>query len=166
MKIGWLLLALLMGMLIPTQALMNAKMRTFVVNPMYSSLINFAVGGVLVLVATSIALTLGQQGHWRGVQKAPWWAWLGGFIGVAFVTCTVLIMPKTGNAAFTVAVIFGQMVGAVLLDQYGWLDNPRKPADLQRWLGVACVLVGVWLVVSKNAAAVPAPEASTTSVEQ
>ena len=65
MKTGWLLMALLMGMLIPAQATMNAKMRTFVLNPMYSSLINFAVGGILIVVATSVAIALRQQGNWR-----------------------------------------------------------------------------------------------------
>ena len=51
-------MALLMGRLIPAQATMNAKMRTFVLNPMYSSLINFAVGGILIVVATSVAIAL------------------------------------------------------------------------------------------------------------
>ncbi len=146
MKIGWLLLALLMGMLIPTQALMNAKMRTFVVNPMYSSLINFAVGGVLVLVATSIALTLGQQGHWRGVQQAPWWAWCGGLIGASVVVISILAVPKMGAAKFSVAIIAGQLFGALVLDHFGWLGVQQHLLSLPRLAGAALLMAGVWLI--------------------
>ncbi len=41
MKFGWLTLSLAVGLIIPLQQAMNAKMRTFVVNPMYASLVNF-----------------------------------------------------------------------------------------------------------------------------
>ena len=75
MKTGWLLMALVTGALIPAQATMNAQMRTFVLHPMYSSLINFAIGGIALGTLTCIAIVLGQSGNWRGVSQAPWWAW-------------------------------------------------------------------------------------------
>lgn len=47
MKFGWLTLSLAVGLIIPLQQAMNAKMRTYVVNPMYASLVNFFAGAVL-----------------------------------------------------------------------------------------------------------------------
>lgn len=146
MKIGWLSLALLMGTLIPAQALMNAKMRTFVLNPMYSSLINFLVGGVLIIVATVVAVNLGQQSHWRGVSQAPWWAWGGGVIGAGVVVIGILAVPNIGAANFSVAIIAGQLFGALLLDHFGWLDVQRHPISAPRLVGAALLMLGVWLI--------------------
>ncbi len=146
MKTGWLWIALLMGMLIPAQATMNAKMRTFVLNPMYSSLINFMVGGVLIVVATSVAIALGQQGNWRGVQQAPWWAWCGGLIGASMVVIGILAIPNTGAANYSVAIIAGQLVGALLLDHFGWLGVPQHSISAARLAGAALLMLGVWLM--------------------
>lgn len=146
MKIGWLLLALLMGMLIPAQALMNAKMRTFVLNPMYSSLLNFAVGGALIIAATLMALALGQTGNWRNVNQAPWWAWCGGFIGASVVVMGILAVPKLGAANYSVAIIAGQLFGALLVDHFGWLGVQQHSISVARLVGAALLMLGVWLI--------------------
>lgn len=146
MKTGWLLMALLMGMLIPAQATMNAKMRTFVLNPMYSSLINFAVGGILIVVATSVAIALRQPGNWRGMSQAPWWAWCGGLIGASVVVIGILAIPNTGAANYSVAIIAGQLFGALVLDHFGWLGIQPHPISAARLAGAALLLLGVWLM--------------------
>lgn len=146
MKIGWLLLALLMGSLIPAQALMNAKMRTFVMNPMYGSLVNFLVGGVLIVTAMIIAMTLGQQGNWRGVTQAPWWAWCGGLVGAGVVIIGILAVPNLGAANYSVAIIAGQLFGALVLDHFGWLGVQQHPISLARLTGAALLMLGVWLI--------------------
>lgn len=146
MKIGWLLLALLMGILIPAQALMNAQMRMFVWNPMYSSLINFMVGGGLIITATALAITLGQQGNWRGVSQAPWWAWCGGLIGASVVVIGILAVPNIGAANYSVAIIAGQLCGALVLDHFGWLGVQQHVISPPRLLGAGLLMVGVWLI--------------------
>ncbi len=146
MKIGWLMLALLMGMLIPAQATMNAKMRTFVLNPMYSSLLNFAVGGLLIVAATAVALAWGQQGNWRGVSQAPWWAWCGGLIGASVVVIGILAVPNLGAANYSVAIIAGQLFGALVVDHFGWLGVPHHPLSAARLVGAALLMLGAWLI--------------------
>ena len=146
MKTGWLVIALLMGVLIPAQATMNAKMRTFVLNPVYSSLINFAVGGLLIVVATSIMMALGQQGNWRGAGQAPWWAWCGGLIGASVVVVGILALPNIGAANYSVAIIAGQLMGALVLDHFGWLGVQQHPLSASRLAGAALLMLGVWLI--------------------
>lgn len=146
MKIGWLLLVLLMGALIPAQALMNAKMRTFVLNPMYSSFINFLVGGGVIIAVMLIATTLGQLGHWRGVVQAPWWAWCGGLIGAGMVVVGVLAVPHLGAANFSAAIIAGQLFGALVVDHFGWLGVQQHSISLPRLVGAALLMLGVWLI--------------------
>lgn len=146
MKTGWLWLALLMGTLIPAQALMNAKMRTFVLNPMYSSIINFAVGAMLILAVTGVAIALGQAGNWRGAHHAPWWAWLGGLIGASVVLIGILAVPKIGAANYSVAIIAGQLFGALMLDHFGWLGVQQHSISPPRLLGAGLLMIGVWLI--------------------
>lgn len=146
MKIGWLLMALLMGMLIPAQAIMNAKMRTFVLNPMYSSLLNFAVGGILIIAATSVAIALRQEGNWRGMSQAPWWAWCGGLIGASVVVIGILAVPNIGAANYSVAIIAGQLFGALVVDHFGWLGVQQHSISLPRLVGAGLLMLGAWLI--------------------
>ncbi|MBS1808458.1 MAG: DMT family transporter [Acidobacteria bacterium] len=146
MKTGWLLMALVTGLLIPAQATMNAQMRTFVLHPLYSSLVNFAIGGIALGSMTCIAIVLGQSGNWRGATQAPWWAWCGGLIGATIVIVGIQAIPSIGAANFSVAIIAGQLFGALLLDHFGWLGLPEHPVSAPRLLGAAFLLLGVWLV--------------------
>lgn len=146
MKIGWLLMALLMGMLIPAQAIMNAKMQTFVLNPMYSSLLNFAVGGILIIAATSVAIALRQEGNWRGMSQAPWWAWCGGLIGASVVVIGILAVPNIGAANYSVAIIAGQLFGALVVDHFGWLGVQQHSISLPRLVGAGLLMLGAWLI--------------------
>lgn len=146
MKFGWLTLSLAVGLIIPLQQAMNAKMRTFVVNPMYASLVNFLAGAVLGIVVAAIMSASGEPGNWRRATEAPWWAWCGGLIGMAFITAGVLCVPRIGVASFSAAVLVGQLVGAMLLDHMGWMGVIQRQITATRMCGVALLLVGVWLI--------------------
>ena len=146
MKIGWLIAALLAALIIPAQSAMNAKMREFVLNPMYSSMLNFSVGALAGITATALTLWLGQPGHWRAALQAPWWAWCGGLVGMIFVTVAILAVPRVGAATFSTTVIAGQLIGALILDHYGWLGLPQNPLNSSRLGGALLLMAGVWLM--------------------
>ncbi len=146
MRYIWLLIVFITGFIVPAQAAMNARMRNFVINPLYSSLINFLVGTVAGVIVTTITVRYGQTGNWKASLNAPWWAWCGGLIGATFVTVAILSVPKIGATNFSVAVIAGQLLGAILMDQYGLLNLPQHSATAPRMLGAGLLLVGVWLV--------------------
>jgi transporter family-2 protein len=125
---------------------MNARLRVFTINPAYSALFNFAVGMAGLLLVICVTTALHQAGSWRNAGNAPWWAWCGGLIGACFITAGILIVPHVGTASYSVAVIAGQLIGAVLLDQFGWLNMPQFPISLARINGVLLLLAGVWLI--------------------
>ena len=150
MKTGWLAFTLMAGMLIPAQAAINAKMRTYVGSPFYSAMINFLVGFLALVTITLIfALLRWQSGTWRGAMGAPWWAWCGGFIWVTMVISGVLVVPKMGAAFFSVAIIVGQMAGALILDHYGLFGLPQRLVTPSRVFGVLFLLLGIWFVQRK-----------------
>lgn len=146
MKFGWLGLALGVGLMIPLQQAMNSRMRSFVVNPMYATLVNFLVGASFGIVVAALMSASGEPGHWRRATEAPWWAWCGGLIGMAFITAGVLCVPRIGVASFLAAVLVGQLIGAMWLDHVGWMGVIQRQVTWTRASGMVLLLVGVWLI--------------------
>jgi bacterial/archaeal transporter family-2 protein len=142
-----MLVIALSGAGLAIQAATNAYMREVVQAPTLSALINFVVGGA----ALAVILALGTFG--RGtpstIGKAPWWAWIGGVLGAAWVMAAIIAVPKIGTAASFAAVIFGQLVGTMVLDAFGLLGVPRLPLNPWRLVGAALLFAGVLLMQRK-----------------
>lgn len=140
----FLLLALVAGMSVPTQAGINAQLMVWTRSPVIASAISFAVG-TLALFIYSLCLRIPvpplstAMGH-------PWWIWFGGILGAFFVTVTIILVPKLGATTMVTTILAGQMFASLLLDHFGWLGYPLHPISLGRVLGVVMVCAGVWLI--------------------
>lgn len=144
----WLLLsivvAVLVGMLLPFQALLNARVGALTEGALFASFLSFAVGTLalaLVLLVTRTPLP-----SMRTLATLPPWLWCGGLIGAVFVFCGTLLVPRLGAAGMICLIVAGQLVGSLLLDHYGVLARPR-PVDAVRLAGAVLVGIGALLVV-------------------
>ena len=136
-------LALLIGMLLPLQALINASLGKQTTGPLFASLASFVVGGVVLAIwwlASKPSLDLSALG------RVPWWAWTGGLIGAVYVAAATMLIPRMGAAALICLVVFGQVAGSLLLDHFGVL-HARQPIDAVRVFGALLVIAGALLVV-------------------
>lgn len=139
-----LLLALAAGVLLPVQAGVNAQLRSAVGSPLPAALVSFLVGTAgLVTAAVIFRTPMALRAAW-GVS--PWWHWVGGLIGALYVVATIVLAPRLGAATMVAAVVAGQMIASLLLDQYGLLGFPTHPINGLRVLGAALVIGGVILV--------------------
>lgn len=141
-------LAILIGTLLPLQALINAALGKQTFGPVFAALASFSVGtGVLALwwLASRPAFEA------TVLVKVPWWAWTGGAIGAVYVAAATLLIPRMGAAALICLIVFGQLLGSLLLDHFGVLHT-RQPIDLLRIVGTVLVAVGALLVVRPWAA--------------
>jgi transporter family-2 protein len=139
-----LLLALAAGVLLPVQAGVNAQLRSVVGSPLAAALVSFLVGTAgLGTAAVIFRAPMALRGAWAA---SPWWLWLGGLIGALYVVATIVLAPRLGAATLVAAVVAGQMIASLLLDQYGLLGFPTHPINGLRVLGAALVTVGVILV--------------------
>ncbi len=144
----WLLLsifvAVLVGMLLPLQALLNARVGALTQGALFASFLSFAVGTLalaLVLLVTRTPLPT-----MRTLTSLPPWLWCGGLIGAVFVFCGTLLVPRLGAAGMICLIVAGQLAGSLLLDHYGVLAQPR-PVDAVRLIGAVLVGIGALLVV-------------------
>jgi transporter family-2 protein len=140
----FLLMALLAGISVPTQAGINAQLGLWTRSPVLAATISFAVGTLTLIVyslVTRIPLpSLANAGN------HPWWIWIGGSLGAFFVTATIILVPKLGATTMVTVILAGQMIASLLLDHFGGLGYPVHPASLGRITGVLLVCGGVWLI--------------------
>ena len=144
MAVLYLLFAASAGAVLPVQAGVNAQLARFVGGPVRASFVSFLVGTVaLLLVSVAIAKPLPSGSRLGG---APWWVWVGGLLGAVYVVGVIASAPRLGAVALIAAVIAGQTVCSVLVDQFGWVGFREHAATPGRLAGLALLLAGVALV--------------------
>lgn len=129
------------GALIPIHAGMNAELSRAAGHPLWATLLSFGVSFLCLMVG--LAWLRPQSPAMAALISAPPWAWLGGVVGVVYVIATMMLIPRFGAAAFMAAVVAGQMVMALMLDQYGLLGNACRSVDIYRLAGAGFSISGV-----------------------
>lgn len=140
----FIILALLAGMAMPTQAVVNSRLAGSIDSPILAAFVSFAVGTIALFIY--ILLTGVPLSGLLSVKSAPPVALIGGLLGAFFVSVMATIIPRISVAlAFSVA-IAGQMLVTLLIDHFGWLGATEKPINLWRVLGAVFVTLGVVLI--------------------
>jgi transporter family-2 protein len=143
-----LAIAAVVGALLPIQAGANGALGRTIGEPMiatfWSLLTSTLVVGIALLFLRPSLPPLAP------LARLPAWAWIGGLFGALFVGTATVLAPRLGAAAFTVAVVAGQLAASVSLDATGALGYAQRIPSPGRLLGIALVLVGGALVALSN----------------
>ena len=140
----FLLIAIILGTIMPTQAAINNKLATFTQSTVLAALVSFAVGTLTLLLYCLVGgISLSPLSLTR---NAPPVAWAGGFIGAIYVAMVAFLVPRLGVALMFSLIIAGQMLITLLFDHYGILGVPIKAINLPRLLGVLLIIAGVVLI--------------------
>lgn len=129
------------GAVLALQPSINARLAQKV-GIIESSFISFAVG-TLVL---AVALSFWGRGSLRAISGAAWWELTGGLLGAAFVTLTILVVPRIGTAAAMAAIIASQLITGLLMDHLGLFGFRGAPLDGKRLAGAVLLMAGAALV--------------------
>ena len=76
----------------------------------------------------------------------PKWIWIGGVVGVIYITAALLLAPKLGAASFMTAVIAGQILASLAVDYFGLVGFEAKPLTALCLIGAAAVVAGVLVI--------------------
>ena len=82
----------------------------------------------------------------RDWYTLPWYMLGAGMFGVLFIQTISLTLPRLGAAMMITLIITGQLLTGVILDHFGWLGVPVRPADATRIIGVVFLLIGGYLI--------------------
>jgi transporter family-2 protein len=140
----YLLLALVAGAMMPTQAAINNKLASYVASPISAAFVSFLVGTVglfIYMLATGVPVS-----NIANIKDAPPVAWLGGLLGAFFVASTVILAPRIGVAMTFSLIVAGQMLITLVLDHFGFLGLPVKEISLARVGGILLIVAGVALI--------------------
>ena len=135
------LAVLIAGIGLAVQPPTNAELARASGSVWLAALVSFLVGTVALLAIWAVDRTPPSA-----LRGAPWWAWLGGFYGAAFVAAMAFAAPRLGLAVTLTIAIASQVATAVVIDHYGLLGLREQPVTVGRVAGIALVLAGVVLV--------------------
>ena len=111
---------------------------------MFESVFIVHVGGAILALLPLLFYGGGKLAQWRTV---PWYALGAGIFGLVVIGAISYMIPRIGVAGAITTIVAGQLLVSVILDQFGWLGTMIRPMDPTRAIGLAVVLVGVWLTV-------------------
>ena len=137
-----LALALLAGIGLAIQQALNGRIGIAAGHPMSATVLNFLFGSIVLLI--SLVVAVGLAG-WplAALFSAPWWAYTGGVIGIAFIAISVWTVPIVGVLRFALLSIAGQLTGAMLLDVFAPTDGTVVSWNLLAGVSLAFVAVAV-----------------------
>jgi transporter family-2 protein len=146
--LGWGMLALVAGAVLPVQGAINGLLSGDIGAPFVVGTVSFAGATVAMLAVLLVTLTLTDAPRPRlaGLADMPWWGWLGALCGATYVTTVFTAIPVIGTAAAVGLTVAGQQIASLFVDRYGWFRLPRRPVSGTRFAGVALLLAGVALI--------------------
>ncbi len=126
------------GLQSPLSSLMSQRIGTL------ESVFIVHIGGAVAALLPLLFYGGGKLSQWRSV---PWYALVAGVFGLVVIGAVSYMIPRIGVAASIVTIVAGQILVGTLLDHFGLLGAAQRSLDPSRLLGLAVVLLGVWLTV-------------------
>ena len=140
------LLIILIGMLGGIAVGLQSPMASMITQRlgMFESVFIVHIGGALFALIPILIYGGGKLSQWRTV---PWYVLCAGIFGLIVIGAISYMIPRIGVAASITTIVAGQLLVGTLLDHFGLLGATGRSMDLTRAIGLAVVLVGVWLTV-------------------
>ncbi len=98
------------------QSTVNARMRDVLRGSPWSAAMVSVIISAVILAALAL---IGGQGHQvaRSLGEGPWWAYLGGVLGVVFLVTSLAAVVHMGATVTDIAVTLGGTVSAAVADR-------------------------------------------------
>lgn len=138
------LVAFVAGVALASQAAINSQLSKAVGGqPVAAALISFFTGTLVLLAITLAKANLSDI--WINLPQQSWWKWTGGALGALVVFTTIMLAPKVGVSNMLFFIIIGQLIMAMLIDHYGLIQMPIRPATIWKFIGLMIVFIGMTL---------------------
>ena len=141
------LTGLLAGVISPIQASFTKKLKQRTGSVYYAGAIGYVTA---CLTAAVLFLIAGMPGANRigALAGAPFWTFLGGPIGILFITGNVLLIEKIGGVQMVIFPALGQILTGLVVDHFGLFRSAVIPMTSLRLIGGVLVIAGVALAAA------------------
>ena len=147
MIFAFILIAIVIGALMPVQAGLNAELGRYLTHPYLSALTSLSIGAFAVSI---LVFFNGGFGALKNLNQVPFHLLLGGLLGAVFVGSSLFLIPRMGATAMIGAFITGQLIGSVAIDHFGLFGLQAYPINYSRAVGLFLLFAGLLLVVRKS----------------
>ena len=142
----FILLGILMGLGLPLQTGINARLTHKLGSPYNASFVSFIIAFIFLLLLVFIteqnySISFGE------LAGEPLWIWMGGVCGVIFLTGNIVLFARLGGVQTVIFPVLGQILMGLIIDNFGLFYAPQTDLTLLRVLGAILVLLGVINVV-------------------
>lgn len=145
MFILMLVVVVLSGAVLCAQSAINGGLGSRV-GVLESAWLTFTLGALVMFVIAFYT----EPHHALTLFTVPRWQVTGSFFGVVYMIVIVFAMPRVGTAAATVAVISGQLLMSLLIDNFGWLGNHVIPLGGSRIAAMGLLALALALIYRSN----------------
>jgi bacterial/archaeal transporter family-2 protein len=139
-------LAFVCGTLVALQSKINGELATRSGAPAWAALVSFGSGLVLVTVLVLATPRIRRASRAALTDRLPWWTYLGGLCGATLVAVAAVAVPRIGVATFTVGVVAGQAIAALLVDRSPLTPGEPRPLSFWRVAGAGLVILAVVVI--------------------
>lgn len=142
----FILLGILMGLGLPLQTGINARLTHKLGSPYNASFVSFIIAFIFLLLLVFIT----EQNYFIPFSELagePLWIWMGGVCGVIFLTGNIVLFARLGGVQTVIFPVLGQILMGLIIDNFGLFYAPQTDLTLLRVLGAILVLLGVINVV-------------------
>lgn len=156
------LLSILVGMMMVVQAILNGTLSAHFGVPIWGSVVNFGTAlGLLTLIVpvemnyvnARVVIPSENEAVPEKLpflllsKRPPWYLLVAGVIGLAYVTCSLILIGYIGTALFFLPSVVGQIICSSFIDVVG-IDKPEpSPLTARRCLVICSTLAGAVLTV-------------------
>lgn len=143
----WLVLGFLFGFAPPIQTAINSQLGQQVHSSLFASLVSFTMGAIALIIITAVtnrSFKMKTATEEAGKLKPIYF--IGGVLGVVFVTANIILMPYLGAALTTIIGMLGQMVMGLIIDHFGLLGAAKNRINVRKIVGIICIFIGIVLL--------------------
>lgn len=148
-----LVASFIIGLAVSFQHAMNGHIGVASGNAVSAAVMNFLTGICLLFLIFAVQVFSGNA-SWNPPPSGPWWIYLGGSIGVAFIASATWAIRKLGALRFVMGSVAGQLLGSLLIDLFAPTDGTKVSWNLV--LGLVITLAAVLLANRKAHPIAPA----------
>lgn len=138
------LLAMFMGAAISVYIPMIAQSARIMGAPVMGNVPFFAVAFFSSVIISGLFGV--RYADYSKVTLVPSWLFLAGIVSAFMIVGTSYLVPRIGTGALFVAMVSGQIIFGLIINQFGLLNVPVQPITMMKALGAAMVIGGAVIV--------------------
>jgi len=140
-----LFLSFVAGIALATQVSLNAHLGQLLANSLLATFVALISSAFFTVMAVLIYMR--EFPSYETVKAVPSYLWFTGGILSAFALATFYyLIPKIGILPIITFSLGGQLFFSVIAGHFGWFDLPVTQITLNKTIGVAAMLLAIYLI--------------------